>query len=536
MDWLTRTAIGFVFVLGLAPTAPTQFRIVTDAASAAADAVVDRIDAGSGPGTLVIFGSTCPSTADAADSGTTLAVLTFGDPAFGSAVDGVATANAITADSSANATGTAMCFRAKDSDGNVIFQGAMTTSGGGGEIILSSTSVTAGQSVAITSLTYTQPTEIAGIIDAGSCSTTDVQTAITSASNGDTVRIPDGSCTWTSGITLNGSKYVHIQGETEGGVVLTNNASGSLFSITDGTSGSIEISNLAFAGGSGTAATVTLYNATGGYPTLLHDNAWSGSIHAIRAETNRGVIYSNTIDTNGLDKSFVQCKPEGLLLASWESAHTIGTADTTGTSNLYVEDNTITEVPLQAFDSDGNCRIVVRYNTFQDSAYTSHGPDTGPYGNRHTELYNNTFAFTPNGCSAPVAIMDYFIFIRGGVWVITDNVIPDLVSCYLGDKNQIKMQIQNLRRNSGDMPCYAGSYPMPRQIGAGHNGSTYITDPVYIWDNTGGGSVTPSVENYSPDECGGGQAITTFVQASRDFYVGSARPSYTKYTYPHPLR
>jgi hypothetical protein len=148
-------------VLLVSSPASAQFKIAANSASSAADAVVDRLDAGSGPGTLVIFGSACPADADTADSGTTLAVLTFSDPAFGAATGGTATANAITADSSANATGTAMCFRAKDSDGNVIFQGAITTTGGGGDIILNSTSITSGQSVSITVLTYTQPTLVA---------------------------------------------------------------------------------------------------------------------------------------------------------------------------------------------------------------------------------------------------------------------------------------------------------------------------------------------------------------------------------------
>src|SRR5690606_23480511 len=85
------------------------------------------------------------------------------------------------------------------------------------------------------------------------------------------------------------------------------------------------------------------------------------------------------------------------------------------------------------------------------------------------------------------------------------------------------------------MPCWKGGYPMPRQIGWGHNGSTYISDPVYIWGNTGGGNQTPALTEYSPDQCGGGPSISQFVQARRDYVLG-ARPGYVKYPYPHPLR
>jgi hypothetical protein len=372
-------------------------------------------------------------------------------------------------------------------------------------------------------------------LSASSCASSAVQSAINSASSGDTVIVPNGSCTWTSGITITG-KAIHLQGQTAGSVRITHNAGGTfLISVTESSAGSVQISKFAFIGGGGTAQTILMHASSNGRPILIHDNDWQGSISAIRTHTNRGVIYKNTINTNSNDRSFVQCKPEDLGMSSWESAHTMGTADTTGTRNLYVEENTITRVPLQAFDSDGNCRIVVRYNTFADSAYTSHGPDTGPYGNRHTELYNNTFTFTNSGCNTPPAILDYFIFVRGGVWVIADNVMPDLSSCYLGNKSEIKMQIQNLRRNSGPMPCWDGGYPMPRQIGRGHNGTSYISDPVYIWGNSGGVNSSPAIVDYGPDQCGGGPSMTQYVQAGRDFVLG-ARPGYSKYAYPHPLR
>lgn len=388
----------------------------------------------------------------------------------------------------------------------------------------------------ITSCVAFAPLDVeAATFTASGCATSAVQSAINSASHGDTVIVPNGSCSWSSGISING-KAIHLKGESAGGVSITHNA-GSTYLIvaTESSAGLIQISNFKFIGGSGSVHTILISNAGSGRPILIHGNEWQGNVSAIRAHTNRGVIFNNTMNANSADRSFVQCKPENLGMTSWESAHTMGTSDTTGERNLYVENNTITRVPLQAFDSDGNCRIVVRYNTFADSAYTSHGPDTGTYGNRHTEIYNNTFSFTPSGCATPVAIMDYFIFVRGGAWVIADNVMPDLNSCYLGNKSEIKFQIQNLRRNSGPMPCWKGGYPMPRQIGRGHNGSSYISDPVYIWGNSGGGSANPGLTDYGPDECSGGPSISQFAQSGRDYVLGP-RPSYAKYTYPHPLR
>jgi hypothetical protein len=120
--------------------------------SRAADAVTARAN----NGRLRIYSGTVPADANAALSGNTLlADLTFGGTAFGAAANGVATANAITADSSADATGTATFFRVLESDlTTVVFQGTVGTSGA--ELNLSSVSVIAGGPVSVSALTYTQ--------------------------------------------------------------------------------------------------------------------------------------------------------------------------------------------------------------------------------------------------------------------------------------------------------------------------------------------------------------------------------------------
>lgn len=133
-----------------------NFDISNAAASAAADAVVDRLDLGAGPGLLRIYDGTKPAGPDTAVSTQVLlAELTFSDPAFGAASNGVATASAITADSSANATGTATWFRCVDSTGVAVFDGEVGTSAS--DINLNSVAIQAGAEVSVTSLTYTQP-------------------------------------------------------------------------------------------------------------------------------------------------------------------------------------------------------------------------------------------------------------------------------------------------------------------------------------------------------------------------------------------
>lgn len=136
-------------------------RVSNTAAKAACDAIVDLLDGGSGPATVEIRSGAAPTNCEDADSGTLLAVLTCSDPAFGAAADanpgGRATAATVTGDSSANATGTAGHFRAKDSNGVVITQGDVTATGGGGAMEINSTSIVSGVAVDITSWTFTVP-------------------------------------------------------------------------------------------------------------------------------------------------------------------------------------------------------------------------------------------------------------------------------------------------------------------------------------------------------------------------------------------
>src|SRR5512137_222737 len=81
-------------------------------------------------GYLRIYDGTQAATADTAvGAQVLLAELRFSATAFASYTNGVATANAITADSSANATGTATWFRALGSDGTtVVYDGNVGTS------------------------------------------------------------------------------------------------------------------------------------------------------------------------------------------------------------------------------------------------------------------------------------------------------------------------------------------------------------------------------------------------------------------------
>ena len=106
-------------------------------------------------GYIRIYSGTQPVDADTAvTSQPLLAELRFNATAFGAAVTGVITANAITSDSSANNTGTATWFRALKSDGTtVVLDGSAGTAST--NLVLESADLVAGDPVGIETFVLT---------------------------------------------------------------------------------------------------------------------------------------------------------------------------------------------------------------------------------------------------------------------------------------------------------------------------------------------------------------------------------------------
>jgi len=132
-------------------------RITNAAAIAACNAITALIGSGA---KLRIYSGTQPVNADTGLSGNTLlAELALSATPFGAAVDNTdkatATANAVTADSSADAAGTATWFRVVTSGGTTIWDGSVGTSGA--DMNLNSVSITLGANVSISGWTFTMP-------------------------------------------------------------------------------------------------------------------------------------------------------------------------------------------------------------------------------------------------------------------------------------------------------------------------------------------------------------------------------------------
>jgi hypothetical protein len=125
--------------------------------TAVRNARLDAIETTVGTSAIIrIRTGAAPANCATADSGTILAELTLPSDWMANASGGTKALAGSWQDLSANNTGTAAHFRLYDSAGTTChLQGTVTATGGGGDMEVSSTSFTAGQSFTINTFTLT---------------------------------------------------------------------------------------------------------------------------------------------------------------------------------------------------------------------------------------------------------------------------------------------------------------------------------------------------------------------------------------------
>jgi len=352
---------------------------------------------------------------------------------------------------------------------------------------------------------------------------------------------------------------------TPASTVFINNSGSTLFSVNEDTVFHTDLSGFKIQAGTGGGNGVDFNLATGGKAIVLHD-CWiqQGNGDSVHSFTNRGVVANCSFDSPTFSETPLAFHWTGGPTTSWTTVSNFGTNDTTGESNFYVESNDF-EAYLNATDLDDNSRVVFRYNLLNNAGFGTHGADTSNTGVRYFEFYNNTGIFNGYNDSSTFN-MNWWMFIRGGTFLVHHNTLPDLVSGFYGTKSTINMTVYNLQQQAGPNPCWGAGgtpgqyYHAPRQVGFGrvtgtgtanyppdgvNNSSndsvTYVGDsePAYIWAND-----TQPLHNVDlSDSAGSGHGSCTssdqssnYIQLNRDYFNGAtAKPGYTPYTYPHPL-
>lgn len=125
-------------------------RIPTASRNAAAAAVTDRVDAGSGPGKLRFFTGAQPASANDAATGTLIGEVTLPDPSFSAGAAGTRNL-ADPAPAAATSAGVVGWARMLDSDNNTAMDFSVSGPGGGGDIILQNTNLAVGQQIDVLS-------------------------------------------------------------------------------------------------------------------------------------------------------------------------------------------------------------------------------------------------------------------------------------------------------------------------------------------------------------------------------------------------
>ncbi len=416
---------------------------------------------------------------------------------------------------------------------------------------------------------------------AASGSSTDVMAAIALASTGDTVTIPAGSTSWAAGsVTVN--KAITIQGVctaqgtigagTSTTIIDVAGTPGSVtFEISQTTAGIIWIKGIQFVNSNNANQSTHPIQNDGTWgvdrPTIFQNCTFNNTdATTIHSNVAGGLIFDHCT-YNGTWNSFLLTVKDlsSTGQTSWTTNDTMGANDTTGEKNVYIESSIFNGGANGVVDADDNCRIVDRYNQYNRSGgFNSHGWDTSPYGCRHWELYENDYNYQPDPANsgqgtqeAPYTGISYnnnvnfYMWFRGGTGVIFNNDFEDILSSGSsgwGDKTEMHATIRGIMDSvgsgSGPFPggCGTVSYPCPRQLGQSYYNGSYITDPIYIWNNTGTFTFWGSA-NFStwgnpcslPDYSVFWQSGRDYIASGGDGKGATGKSGYTAYTYPHPL-
>lgn len=352
---------------------------------------------------------------------------------------------------------------------------------------------------------------------------------------------------------------------TEATTTITHSAGASaLVALTEDASNTVELSGIQFLTGTGSGKTVTLAYTANGKPVQVHD-CWfaldAGTLGIESTSTTRAIIYDCSFTWTSFAESNTQAihMPVNSRTEVWSAVSTMGTADATGGSNFYFEDCDVHAA--QGFiDMDSNAKVVVRNCVLNSAGVSSHGYDTSSFGVRHWEIYDNRFEFANVGNDS-LNLINH-ILVRGGTGVITGNYFENITSQAWGDKAELQFGVWGLGRWSQAPGAYSADdscvqqYPMPRQFGFGYvtgsgvdgqgnsvSNSVYVGDsePAYVWSNTGdvpaisittdGTACVLNEYGHIPDN------PADYIQSGRDYFLNAgAKPGWTAYTYPHPLR
>jgi len=337
----------------------------------------------------------------------------------------------------------------------------------------------------------------AATINAASCSSTDVQTALNATSSGDTVAIPAGTCTWTTTVTPPCHSWT-LQGSGTGSTNITvNNSSGDAISVNGCSGGSIRVTGISFnTSAVGSGGVIFIFGGSGlsfriDHNTFQSSTSWGRWLWDNVPCVSPGcVIDHNTITNQGaLIAAETPGDTDNLAgIAMWSKPMVIDNG-----SEVYFENNSFTFNNYFAndmMDCDNGGRYVFRYNTVVGNVVFDHGYDSVAESCLELTAYQNNLNGAYNGTNEAQADILY----RGGTGVVYQNIMKNstqanfLVTNYRSNGSGSDIIASNLPYcgggNSKDGNVTNG-WPCYEQIGRGSSPTTpgQASYPLYEWDN-----------------------------------------------------
>jgi hypothetical protein len=420
-------------------------------------------------------------------------------------------------------------------------------------------------------------------------SQSDVQAAVTNASDGDTINIPSGSFNWGSSYITWTDKNISVIGA--GIDVTTITVSGSwAFLVYDNTKASFRISSMTLTGSPGSGYFsidssyqtnfAVMYGWRVDHIKMSHGSTKPGYGSVMIAGVNYGVFdncqlitnydwgeffffelygYANYHDGKELSFSGLGQIKGGY---SWAQPMGFGTQEA-----IYIEDCTFSAPNMSGaghpFDGGYGTKVVLRHSTSVGGGPLIHPVSTDHLGTIKYEIYNNSFSGAAYTGWFALQIQS------GGSGVVFNNQWINFGAYY----NQ-NLSLRECRASGGcggncssgspigtcdgshswdgnieasGWPCFGQVGRSPGTLGAGVGGTPIygVSDPVYAWRNgaeaacaNDSGTCT-NVTNLVSDSC-----PTTYVKSTVhsngdvDFINNGStpKPGYAAYTYPHPLR
>jgi hypothetical protein len=321
-------------------------------------------------------------------------------------------------------------------------------------------------------------------INAANCSTASIQSAINSASNGDTVSVPAGNCTWNSQINFLNAKGVSLIGAGAGKTVITTSGTVIGMDLLKGVNNNFyRISGFTFNTSNSGQIPIWFY----GYKQIATManfridnntfNNYADGIGILLGETSSQNNFYGVIDHNNFTGS-----------KNWLGIKLLGPGDDIawraspkgGPDNLFIEDNTWNFPAADSSSLGSGCidawmsgSVVFRHNTTKNCLVTSHGVVHGG-GTISFEAYDNLFQRTAGS---------------GGIWEDGTRLFH--------------------HQGSGETIFFNNQFSVPSAKSGGAIGVTYYR------------SAPPATAGYSGSRCDGSAAID-----------GNRSPKSTYYGYP----